>query len=294
MTTRRLRDRSAETAALIAEGAVIGWAQGRSEFGARALGHRSILADPRPAAHKDLINAMVKKREAYRPFAPSVLEEHVHEYFDLPDSVNRLPFMTFVVPVAERWRAALGAVTHEDGTARVQTVARTASPRFWELLEAFRTITGLPILLNTSFNNNVEPIVNDVEDAITCLLTSGLHGLVIDDFLVEKKPLAPDSLAAFAIELPAYVALREENRTVAAGERRTATTLACTYEGGRAAELSPAAYALLKACDGRRSLASLTTHDEGPPADWPSLQAELMDLLAERLIRLIPADGVAR
>ncbi|HVB38914.1 MAG TPA: carbamoyltransferase C-terminal domain-containing protein, partial [Vicinamibacterales bacterium] len=265
VTFRRLADRAGETARLLAGGAVIGWAQGRAEFGARALGDRSILADPRPASNKDVINAMVKKREAYRPFAPAVLEEHAHEYFDLPAHVERLPFMTFVVPVKEAWRARLGAITHEDGTARVQTVDRSTAPAFRELLDAFRNLTGLPMLLNTSFNNHVEPIVNDVHDAVTCFLTSGLHYLVIGDCLVEKAPIAAGRLAGFAIALPAYVALREDDRVTSTGERQTTRTLACTYEGGRSAGLSPAAYALLRRCDGRRSVASARQDSSGDP-----------------------------
>ncbi|MDE3154819.1 MAG: nodulation protein [Acidobacteriota bacterium] len=288
VTVRRLEDRATDTARLLAAGAVIGWAQGRAEFGARALGHRSILADPRPAANKDVINAMVKKREAYRPFAPSVLEEHAHEYFDLPRQVTQLPFMTFVVPVKPERRAELGAITHEDGTARVQTVDRATAPAFAALLEAFGALTGLPMLLNTSFNNNVEPIVNDVHDALTCFLTSGLHALVVGDYLVEKPPLTADSLDGFAIDLPDYAVIREETRIVPSGERRTARMLCCTYEGGHAIEISREAYALLTRCDGRRPLASLTAGEGHAIPMREALQRELMAILGSRLIRLVP------
>ncbi|HVC21501.1 MAG TPA: carbamoyltransferase C-terminal domain-containing protein [Vicinamibacterales bacterium] len=288
VTFRRLDDPAAETARLLADGAVVGWAQGRAEFGARALGHRSILADPRPASNKDVINAMVKKRESYRPFAPAVLEEHVHEYFDLPAHVERLPFMTFVVPVKEHWRPRLGAITHEDGTARVQTVGRSAAPAFRALLDRFRALTGLPMLLNTSFNNNVEPIVNDARDAVTCFLTSGLHYLVIGDCLVQKRPLAAGSLAEFAIELPAHVLLRDESRMTSAAGRRTALTISSTCEGGPSADLSPATHGLLRRCDGRRTIAHLVDAGPGEPAVPEPLQTELMALLGLRLIRLIP------
>jgi carbamoyltransferase len=288
----RMQDRSTAVAQLLAQGAVIGWVQGRSEFGARALGARSILADPRPAANKDLINAMIKKREAYRPFAPSVLEEHLHEYFEVPPHVDRLPFMTFVVPVRERWRACLGAVTHQDGTARVQTVSRSAAPRFWELIDAFRQVTGLPLLLNTSFNNNVEPIVDDVGDAVTCFLTSGLHYLVIDDFLVQRQPRTAWSLSGFAIAHPAFALLRQESRMLSGMMKRTSLTLSCNHNGGRSTPVSPEAYRLLLQCDGRTTIGDMLAAGGGDGFVPSALEAELLDLLQQRLIRLIPAAPV--
>jgi carbamoyltransferase len=154
LTVERSADVARTAASLIAGGAVIGWVQGRSEFGPRALGHRSILADPRPAENKDRINRMVKKREAYRPFAPSVLEERAHEFFVLPQAASTLGFMVIVLEVREDRRELLGAITHVDGTARVQTVSRAASPRYWDVIHAFGELTGVPVLLNTSFNNN--------------------------------------------------------------------------------------------------------------------------------------------
>jgi carbamoyltransferase len=137
------------TASLIAQGSVIGWVQGRTEFGPRALGNRSILADPRPVQNKDRINQMVKKRESFRPFAPSVLDKDADQYFEIPQDVESLPFMTFVVKVRPEWRPILGAVTHVDGTARLQTVSFHDNPRYWNLIQAFGRITGVPILLNT-------------------------------------------------------------------------------------------------------------------------------------------------
>lgn len=174
-------------AALLAAGRVVGWVQGRSEFGPRALGNRSILADPRPAGNKDRINFMVKKREGYRPFAPAVLDESAGAFFDLPNRETDLSFMTFVVKVQEDKRQLLGAITHVDGTARIQTVSKDTNPKFHGLIEEFGRLTGVPILLNTSFNNNAEPIVDSVGDAIACYLTTGIECLVVGDFLVESK-----------------------------------------------------------------------------------------------------------
>jgi len=186
ITIRHLDDAEAEAARLIAAGKVIAWVQGRSEFGPRALGNRSILADPRPARNKRVINEMVKKREGYRPFAPSVLEERLHDFFEAPATVTSLPFMTFVLFVRQDKRELLGAVTHVDGTARVQTVSRQDNAGYHRLIAEFAALTGVPIVLNTSFNNDAEPIVESVDDAVATYLCTGLAHLIVGDWLVSK------------------------------------------------------------------------------------------------------------
>jgi carbamoyltransferase len=184
---------SSEVAQLLNDGEVVGWAQGRSEFGPRALGNRSILADPRPAENKGRINSLIKDRESYRPFAPAVMEEHAAEFFQLPDKQTRLPYMTFVVPVREEKRKILGAVTHVDGGARIQTVSKEDNHCFWRLLGEFNKIAGIPILLNTSFNSRIEPIVDSVDDIIACLLTTGLSCAAIENFLISKRKVGWES-----------------------------------------------------------------------------------------------------
>ena len=174
------------TARALAEGKIVGWMHGRGEWGPRALGHRSILADPRRADMKDRVNSAVKLREGFRPFAPAVLTEHARDWFDLR-GVGESPFMLFAVPVHEAKRGRIPAVTHVDGTARVQTVAREDDPRFHALLRSFHELTGVPVLLNTSFNINGEPIVSSPEDAIRCFLGTGLDLLVIEDTVIEKR-----------------------------------------------------------------------------------------------------------
>jgi len=174
-------------AELLARGEVIAWCQGRSEFGARALGNRSILADPRPYGNRQRINEMIKKRESFRPFAPSVLDEWLSVYFDVPPEVKSLSFMMASVMVKPLYRDQLEAVTHVDGSARVQTVSPTTNSRYWNLIEAFRKRTGVPMILNTSFNNWAEPIVDDVADALNCYLSTTLDGLIIGDYLIRKK-----------------------------------------------------------------------------------------------------------
>lgn len=161
---------------------VIGWFSGRSEFGPRALGSRSILADPRRADAKDLLNAKIKRRESFRPFAPSILKEFVDEYFELNDVV---PFMEKVFPIKEAKRPAIPAVTHVDGTGRLQSVDVNVSPRYYGLIDAFRKKTGVPILLNTSFNEN-EPIVNTPAEALDCFLRTQMDMLVLENIIIER------------------------------------------------------------------------------------------------------------
>lgn len=173
------------TAALLASGRVVAWFQGRMEYGPRALGHRSILADPRRAAMKATVNSQVKFREAFRPFAPAVLAERAAEFFAMPPG-GSFPFMTVVLPVRPGRREQIPAVTHYDGTGRLQTVERTVNPRLYALLEAFDRLTGVPVLLNTSFNLAGEPIVCTPADAISTFLRSGLDALVLGDYLCRK------------------------------------------------------------------------------------------------------------
>ena len=163
-------------------GGVVGWFSGRAEFGPRALGGRSIIADPRRTDAKEILNTKIKRRESFRPFAPSILKEYVGEYFEVTDDV---PFMEKVFPIKKEKRALIPAVTHVDGTGRLQTVDANVSPRYYALIEAFRKKTGIPILLNTSFNEN-EPIVNAPEEALACYLRTNMDMLVMENILIER------------------------------------------------------------------------------------------------------------
>jgi carbamoyltransferase len=153
------------------------------EWGPRALGNRSILADPRRAGMKDVINRKIKFREPYRPFAPSVLEERVEDYFHFSGAS---PYMTFVCRVREDKRAEIPAVTHVDGTARIQTVSRRHNTRYWNLLDEFRVLTSVPVLLNTSFNVKGEPIVCTPGDAVQCFLKTDLDYVVLGDTICTR------------------------------------------------------------------------------------------------------------
>jgi carbamoyltransferase len=175
----------ADTAKVLAEGRVIGWFQGRSEFGPRALGNRSIIADPRTADMKDILNKRVKFRQAFRPFAPIVLAERSKEIFEGDEDS---PFMLLAKRVRPEWRGKIPAIVHVDGTARVQTVRQEHNDRLYRLLKEFEAITGVPVLLNTSFNVKGEPIVETPQDAVECFLTTGIDYLAIHDLLISKGP----------------------------------------------------------------------------------------------------------
>lgn len=177
-------DMTQTVARLLAAGNVIGWFQGRMEFGQRALGCRSILADPRRAEMKDVVNAKIKFREMFRPFAPSVIEERAAEFFELPAGAQA-DFMTQVYPV--RAGAGIPAVTHVDGSGRIQTVRRSVNPRYWQLIHAFGELTGVPVVLNTSFNVKGQPIVNTPTEAIETFLATGMDYLAMGDFLIARS-----------------------------------------------------------------------------------------------------------
>jgi len=174
------------TAEQIADGRVVGWFQGRMEWGARALGNRSILADPRRADMRDIINTRIKYRERFRPFAPSVLEEAIDEYF-VGAALD--PFMLHVYPIRPHKRSVVPAITHVDGTGRLQSVSQRTNPRYWNLIRAFARVTGVPMLLNTSFNEN-EPIVLRPEEALDCFLRTRMDVIVIGRHVVERQPAA--------------------------------------------------------------------------------------------------------
>jgi carbamoyltransferase len=184
-TVERVDDEAslcAQTARAISEGKVVGWFQGRMEWGPRALGNRSILGDPRRADMKDILNLKIKRRESFRPFAPSVLREAVPEWFELDGDV---PFMMQVYPIRAEKHAAIPAVTHVDGSGRLQTVEQATNPRYYRLISAFNALTGVPMVLNTSFNEN-EPVVCKPVEALDCFLRTKMDMLVLGDVVVRR------------------------------------------------------------------------------------------------------------
>lgn len=209
---------------------VIGWFQGRMEFGPRALGARSILADPRDPAMRDKLNALVKKREGFRPFAPAILAERLGEHMDLDrDS----PFMTETCQVNSA--LALPAITHVDGSARVQTVSHATNPRFARLIERFFARTGCPLLVNTSFNVRGEPIVNTPEDAIRCMANSELDALALEDFLIDSEGLPAQVRRSTRLKTFSEQLARER---IASAEASVHPRLSSDIEGWRPGEES--------------------------------------------------------
>ncbi len=185
LSAKRVANPERHAAELLSQGNIIGWFQGKMEFGQRALGNRSILADPRNPKMKDLVNRVIKYRESFRPFAPSVLEEHTSEYFEC-GSKDRVPFMERVFQVRKEKQKDIPAVVHVDGSGRLQTVNKKINPRYHKLITEFKEITGIPIVLNTSFNLKGESIVMTPTDAIRTFMSSGLDALIIGDYVLSK------------------------------------------------------------------------------------------------------------
>ena len=171
-----------KTAEAISRGEVIGWFQGRMEWGPRALGNRSIVCDPRRSDMKGILNSKIKRRESFRPFAPSILKEYVADWFEEDGDV---PFMMQVYQICEEKRSIIPAVTHVDGSGRLQTVYRQTNPLYWQLIDAFRELTGVPMVLNTSFNEN-EPVVCRPEEALDCFLRTKMDLLVLGHWYIER------------------------------------------------------------------------------------------------------------
>ena len=291
VTVENLENPCATAAQMLANDKVIGWVQGRSEFGPRSLGNRSILADPRPAENMTRINKMIKKREGYRPFAPSVLAQHVEEYFEVPPGATELPYMTCVVPVRSEKRALLGAVTHVDGTARVQTVTYLQNKRYFKLIEAFEECTGVPVLLNTSFNNNAEPIVDTLDEAIACYLTTGLDALFLGDFLITRANEDWTGLSEMAVVVPDTVAVQHVDKSTGKNKRTQSRELVTLASNGRRRQVSEETWKLLLATRQKRTLADLMDATGLEAQAREAVLSELRELWGERLILVLPIEA---
>ncbi|MFC3450497.1 carbamoyltransferase family protein [Amycolatopsis speibonae] len=258
VSVERLDDAPAKAAELLADGEVIGWVQGRAEFGPRALGHRSILADPRPVGNRTRINEMVKMRESYRPFAPSILAERLADVVEVPPTRADFSFMTFALRVCDSAREELGAVTHVDASARIQTVSRDVDPRYWQLVAEFERLTGVPAVLNTSFNSNAEPIVDSIADVMACYLTTGIDAVIVGDFLVRKHSGLDleDLLAVLRMYVPASRKL-----VVGGGEdgrqRFAVDSTASRHFVAKRLDISQDLHAVLLKADGTATLGEL-------------------------------------
>jgi carbamoyltransferase len=230
---------------------------------------------------------MIKKREAFRPFAPAVLEERLRDFFEVPDGVDSLPFMNVVVPVKLEMREVLGAVTHVDGSARVQSVARSHNPRFHALIDEFGRITGVPVLLNTSFNNNAEPIVDCVDDCVTCLLTTGIDHLIVGDWCVGRAPRADDALFGLVATLmPSRKLLRRIDETGA--ELFAIESTAGKVFTENAVSISKILFRALLESEGQPLVQWWARSSAAHAPGLRPFTAELHDLWSRRILRLAP------
>jgi len=283
---KKMNDIVEIAANLIQEGNVIGWVQGRAEYGPRALGNRSILADPRPFDNKRRINAMVKKREAYRPFAPSVLQEYVGEYFVLPSAQDDFPFMNFVLNVKEEYQDRLQAITHVDGTARVQTVSKETNERYWSLIREFGKLSGINMVLNTSFNNNAEPIVDSAEDAIVCYLTTNINYLILGDYLVTKNEVTEELISNVKVALKQYVKLCSIAEYDVENILAYQYKIICNYDSNKTYSISENMYRFLSYHEERKTVGEVLKKLGN--IDLKVLCEELVDLWSNRVIDIIP------
>lgn len=274
------------TAALLADGDVVGWVQGHAEFGPRALGNRSILADPRPAENRGRINKMIKKREGYRPFAPSVIAEAADRYFEIPRPGTDFGFMSYVLKVKQG--VSLGAITHVDGTARAQTVTRNQNAKFYDLLVAFGKRTGIPMLLNTSFNNHVEPIVNDLDDALACYLTTGLDWLVVGDYLVKRREPVEHGLRKMSVVLERYCSARQTYQYVGPQHLQCGHEIHDLRAGRGACPTSEMFYRLLTTHPPSRSIGDYIDDNHLPSADTTALIREILSAWDVRQVSVRP------
>ncbi|WGS85505.1 carbamoyltransferase C-terminal domain-containing protein [Methylomonas sp. UP202] len=288
-TIEKMTDRADRVSDLMIAGKVVGWVQGRSEFGPRALGNRSIIADPRLGSHKETINAMIKMRESYRPFAPSVLEEYVGDFFDVPGDERDFPFMAFVLPVKSAHRDTLAAITHVDGSARLQTVSKVHNPEYWELIDAFRQKTGIAMVLNTSFNNHAEPIVDSADDAMVCYLTSGLDYLVVGDCLLTKKAWGETELKSLIPALPKAARLIQEDCYRDNQHRSLQSYIEWNYGGSSRRLIPNDLYRVLQAADGKMPLQTLMAQASVGSDNESALYEAFQELWSSRYIVLTPS-----
>ena len=271
----------AEAARRVAEGQIVGWFRGGSEFGPRALGHRSVLADPRnPETHHQL-NQRVKRRPDFQPYAPSVLQERAAEWFELEVPS---PYMLLGCQVRPEVRARIPAVVHIDGSARVQTVSAEVDPDYHALLSAFEALTGVPLVLNTSMNLRGEPIVETPAQALDFLITTGIEAVIVDGVLVERIELDDQSFGALRPVLAPGVSLERER-----SESAVRHLLRSSHRWRRTVGLNGPSYALLDRCDGHRTVAELVAElrSRRPLGDVAGpVRALIETLYRERLLDL--------
>ncbi len=284
---------SRRVAELLAGGALIAWAQGRSEFGQRTLGHRSLFADPRAKACRERVGQM-KGRAPHRPLAVAVLEEDVGELFELPCEPEALRFKSFALQVRAEQREALAAALHEDGSGRPQAVSRTTNPALWDLLRCFKELTGVGALLNSSFDNEAEPMVESIEDAVASCLSMGLDALVVGDALVRRREISWREKLTLVPVLPRYTRVCRTYGFVTSARLGMLWEIRTTYDDRLKHPISEELYELLMAADGERTAAELLGGRAEHEAVGRRLAEELWALWTQRFVALRPAPASTR
>ena len=284
-------DIARRTAELLAEGAVVGWMQGRSEFSPRALGNRNVLADPRRAANRTWVDAVLERTPGAAALTPAVLAEDAGDFFELPGAEATFPYMAFAVKIRDNKRRELAAAIEQDGTAWLHTVSRDVNPKYWDLIHAFGELTGVPGLLATSFSSREEPIVDSVEDAIATFLTTDLDYLVVGDFVARKATPGHRDWLSLRLSLPTYVRLQRTRRFINPQRMVTSQAIHTTYDAGFSFPVSPELFDLLMALEGEQSLAELLSDSAVETSDEQAIVQELNQLWCARLVRLRGEDG---
>jgi len=266
---------------ILSQGGILGWFQRGSELGPRALGARSILCDPRRAANKELLNGRIKRREGFRPFAPAILRERVHEWFEVSANEWEYPFMLHVYPFRQEKRALVPAVVHVDGTGRLQTVARETDPVFHELIRTFEEATGVPIVLNTSMNVRGEPIAETPLDALQMLLISGLDACVIENRLVTR-----DESIGSLLELTPYIAAETIKRISHPVDSNNVICHIATAWGEFVRTIPSETLPLVTAIDGQKSGLELLDNirRSSPQLTPEALETMLADLARAKIV----------
>lgn len=291
LALERSPDVARRAAELLAQGALVGWVQGRSEFSPRALGSRNVLADPRPAENRTRVDAALKRPSGPVALSPAVLEDDAHDLFELPDGKDAFPYMAFAVEVREDRREALEATILPDGTAWLQTVSKQTSPRFWALIDAFKELTGVPAILSTSFKSKAEPIVETIEDAVASFLTTDLDYLVVGDVVASKKEPSHEDWLSLLVSLPPYVRLYKTRTFTDPWQMSTRLEIRTTYDAGFSFPVSNELFDLLMVLEGEKPLGELLEEGGVEAAGQEALVAELANLWFERLVRLRGADS---
>ncbi|HTQ81304.1 MAG TPA: carbamoyltransferase C-terminal domain-containing protein [Thermoanaerobaculia bacterium] len=293
LTYERVPKVALQTAALLAQGQLVAWVQGRSEFSPRSLGNRSILADPRSAGVPARVDAALHRPPGSVAVAPSILEAEAGHYFDLPPGAPSFPYMAFGVKARDERRADLAAALHTDGTAWLQTVSRELNPRLFEVLTAFKAETGVPALFNTSFTSDSGPVVDSVEDAVAAFLTTEIDVLVLGDFIARRTAPNPEARRARRISLPPYVRLQQVRGFVTPERMAARCEIRTSYDANLSIPISSGLYSLLMALSGEEPLGDLLRNLHLDTAGEEALLQEIDELWARRLVQLRGGNGVA-